>query len=184
MHFTPQPIEVFNRRKRGLLAKWHLGETYIKICAEWPYRYQAIDNPGATVEFFFRRTRDVAAAKRFIRKALGRYQRRVQFSIDGSQPNRTAIFEADLVAKLKTSETDIACEPIQIRTSKYLNNSIEQDHRRIKRLVGPMLGFKSENGAGFILSGIKLVHLIRKRQLEPIDSGTLSFAGQFDSLAA
>ncbi|HWU48424.1 MAG TPA: DDE-type integrase/transposase/recombinase, partial [Asticcacaulis sp.] len=64
------------------------------------------------------------------------------------------------------------------------NNRIEQDHRRIKRRVGPMPGFKSASCADVILSGIELVRMIRKRQLEPIDSGTLILVGQFDSLAA
>jgi transposase-like protein len=44
------------------------------------------------------------------------------------------------------------------------NNRIEQDHRRIKHRVRPMLGFKSPRSAAIILSGIELIHMMRKRQ--------------------
>ncbi|RWO91023.1 MAG: IS6 family transposase, partial [Mesorhizobium sp.] len=55
-------------------------------------------------------------------------------------------------------------KPIRIRRSQYLNNRIEQDHRRIKRRVRPMLGFKSTATATTILSGIEMIHMMRKRQ--------------------
>lgn len=184
VRFTPQLLEAFSRRKRSVLGKWHLDETYIKVGGEWQYLYRAIDKAGATVEFYFSKNRDLAAAKRFMCKALDRHERPIQITIDGSQTNRTAILEADVEARLKVSQAEIADEPIKIRNSKYMNNRIEQDHRRIKRRVGPMLGFKSAICADIILSGIELVHMIRKRQLEPIDTGTLTLADQFDSLAA
>jgi len=47
--------------------------------------------------------------------------------------------------------------------SQYFNR-IEQDHRRIKRRIRPMLGFKSMTGAAIILSGVETVHMMRKRQ--------------------
>jgi transposase-like protein len=180
----PQLLEAFNRRKRGVHAIWHLDETYIKVRVEWLYLYLAIDKAGATVEFFFRKTRDLNATKRSMCKALGRHQISIQITINGFQIKRTAILEVDLGVRFKLSEVDIAGEPINIRNNKYMNNRIKQDHRSVKSRAGPMLGFKSENFACIILSGIVFVHMIRRRQLEPIDSGTLSFAGQFDSLAA
>ena len=53
-----------------------------------------------------------------------------------------------------------------VRTSKYLNNLIEQDHRRVKRRVYPMLGFKKFGNAAVTISGIELVHKIRKGQFD------------------
>lgn len=44
-----------------------------------------------------------------------------------------------------------------MRSSKYMNNTIEQDHRRVKRRIRPMLGFKSEATANITLAGIELV---------------------------
>ena len=54
--------------------------------------------------------------------------------------------------------------PITIRQVKYLNNIVEQDHRAIKRITRPMLGFKSFRAARAILAGIELMHMIRKGQ--------------------
>jgi DDE domain len=55
-------------------------------------------------------------------------------------------------------------KPIRICTSKYLNNRIEQDHRRIKRRVHPMLGYKASRPATATLAGIEMVHMMRKGQ--------------------
>jgi transposase-like protein len=70
---------------------------------------------------------------------------------------------------------------IEIRRIKYLNNIVEQDHRPIKRLVRPMLGFKPFRSAAVTLAGIELMHMIRKGQLLP--TGKVRPAQQFYSLA-
>lgn len=74
-------------------------------------------------------------------------------------------------------------KPISIRKSKYLNNRIEQDHRRIKRCIRSMLGFKSTASAGPILSGIEMVHMMRKRQASFAYNPHPSMAEQFEILA-
>jgi len=68
--------------------------------------------------------------------------------------------------------------------SQYLNNRIEQDHRRIKRRVRPMLGFKSPISASITLSGIEMVHMMRKRQARFAFNPDPSLAEQFTILAA
>jgi putative transposase len=70
---------------------------------------------------------------------------------------------------------------IELRQIKYLNNIVEQDHRAIKRLVRPMLGFKAYRSAAATLAGIELMHMIRKGQLLP--TGEVRQARQFHSLA-
>ena len=65
---------------------------------------------------------------------------------------------------------------------KYLNNIVEQDHRAVKRLVRPILGFKSFRSAHVTLTGIELMHMIRKGQLRT--KGKLRPAEAFYSLAA
>lgn len=66
-----------------------------------------------------------------------------------------------------------------------MNNRTEKDHRRVKRPIRPMLGFKSEHTAAVILGGIELVHMIRKGQMiHANDAGNPSLAGQFNLLAA
>jgi putative transposase len=74
-------------------------------------------------------------------------------------------------------------KPIRIRQSRYLNNRIEQDHRRIKRRVRPMLGFKSDQTAGIILGGVEMIHMMRKQQAKYACNRQPSLAEQFNLLA-
>ena len=60
---------------------------------------------------------------------------------------------------------------------------MEQDHRAIKRVTGPMLNFKSFQAARNVLAGIELMHMIRKGQLLLEGCTELSFAKQFYALA-
>ncbi|MGN8117491.1 DDE-type integrase/transposase/recombinase, partial [Labrys sp. 22185] len=69
-------------------------------------------------------------------------------------------------------------------TSQYLNNQIEQDHRRVKRRIRSMLGFKSMESAEVILSGIELVHMMRKQQARFAYNPRPSLKAQFELLAA
>jgi hypothetical protein len=52
-----------------------------------------------------------------------------------------------------------------------LNNIIEQDHRNIKRITKPMMGFQSFNTARRTLQGIEAMNMIRKGQVNGIDQG-------------
>jgi putative transposase len=72
---------------------------------------------------------------------------------------------------------------ILVRQVKYLNNVVEQDHRAIKRVIRPMLGFKSFQSAQSVLAGIELMHMIRKGQFNMLGSKEMSFADQFYALA-
>jgi transposase-like protein len=67
------------------------------------------------------------------------------------------------VDKLKTS--GILPRRVQVRSCKYLNNVIEQDHRRIKQRVRPMLGFKRFETAAVTIRGIELAEKIKKTQV-------------------
>ncbi|GAA5623391.1 IS6 family transposase [Brucella pseudogrignonensis] len=177
--FSPKLPECFNRKKRQVTRKWNLDETYIKVKGEWLYLYRAIDSNGDTVEFYFSKHRDLTAAKRFIRKALARHGRPARIAIDGSETNRIAIVQCDAESRL--SQTG---KPIAIRCSEYMNNTIERDHRRIKRRTRSMLGFKSETAAGITLAGIELIHMMRKQQCIFEYQKALSIKQQFEVLAA
>jgi transposase-like protein len=54
----------------------------------------------------------------------------------------------------------------KLRSSKYLNNLIEQDHRHIKSRIDVRLGFKRFNNASVIIAGIELMHRLRKGQFD------------------
>jgi putative transposase len=147
------------------------------------YLYRAIDSNGDTIEFWFSERRNLTTAKQFLRKALKRHGRPERIVIDGSQTNREAILSCDTADRLQNrSQRDL--KPICIRQSRYLNNRIEQDHRRIKRRVRPMMGFKSTSSARTILGGIEMVHMMRKGQAKFACNPQPSLAEQFERLAA
>jgi transposase-like protein len=75
-------------------------------------------------------------------------------------------------------------QPVRIRQVRSLDNRIEQDHRAIKRWVRPMLGFKSVNSARAVMSGIEMVHMMRKGQPKYTGEAHLSVADHFERLAA
>ena len=183
VRFSPLLLERFNRRKRAVTGKWHVDESYIKVRGRWMYSYRAIDNVGDTVEFYFSEQRDLPAAKRFFRTALARHGRPERVVIDGSQTNLEAIVSCDATNRLQ-HRSPRRLKPIRVRRSQYLNNRIEQDHRRIKRRIRPMLGFKSTISAAIILSGIEMVHMMRKRQARYAFNPNPSLAEQFAILAA
>jgi putative transposase len=112
---------------------------------------------------------------------LKRHGRPERIMIDGSQTNREAIVSCDTIDRLY-DRSRRQLKPIRIRQSAYLNNRIEQDHRAIKRRVRPMLGFKSVASARIILSGIEMVHMMRKGQAKYACNSNLSLAEQFERL--
>lgn len=183
VHFSPLLLERFNRRKRAVTGKWHADETYIKVRGRWMYLYRAVDSVGDTVEFWLSEHRDLPAAKRFFRKALARHGRPDRIVIDGSQTNREAIISCDAASRLR-DRSRRELKPIRIRQSQYLNNRIEQDHRRIKRRIRPMLGFKSFASANATLTGIEMIHMMRKRQAKYAYNLHPSVAEQFEIIAA
>lgn len=183
VHFSPQLLKCFQQRKRAVTGRWHLDETYIKVRGQWMYLYRAIDSVGDTVEFLFSEHRDLSAAKRFLRKAFARHGRPDRIIIDGSQTNHETIVSSDTENRLR-DRSRRSLKPIRICKSKYLNNRIEQDHRRIKRRVRSMLGFKSIASARVILDGIEMLHMMRKRQARYAYNPRPSIAEQFEILTA
>jgi len=151
-----------------------MDETYIKINGQWKYLYRAVDQAGQSIDFLLTGHRDKNAALRFFRKALRQHGFPEKVTIDKSGAN-TAALEA---LQVETGAT------IEIRQNKYLNNLVEQDHRAVKRIVRPMLGFKSFWSARRTLAGIELMHMLKKGQMLAADGQHLSAAEQFYSLAA
>lgn len=128
VHYAPLLLEQLNRRKRPVIGKWHVNETYVKVCGKWRYLYRAIDSNGETVAFWFSERRNLTAAKRFLRKALKRHGRPERIIIDGSQTNREAILSCDTMDR-RQDRSRREMKPIRTFQSRYLNNCIEQDHR-------------------------------------------------------
>ena len=173
--FTPQLEAVFRKGKKRPVGKsWRMDETYVRVKGQWRYLYRAVDKAGHTVDFLLTAHRDKKAALRFFKKAVGQHGLPDKVTIDKSGANTAA-----LEALKKESGSDIG-----IRQIKYLNNIVEQDHRAVKRIVRPMLGFKRFNSARCTLRGIELMHMIKKRQMIEVGGQALSIAEQFYSLVA
>ncbi|WP_429347740.1 IS6 family transposase [Paraburkholderia sp. Clong3] len=163
--------KAFRQHKRPVGKSWRMDKTYIKVRGQWKYLYRAVDKAGKTVDFLLRAHRDRAAARRYFEKSIDQNGEPETITVDKSGANLAALQAIN--AERKT--------PIKVRQVKYLNNVVEQDHRAIKRIVKPMMGFKDFRCARIILSGIELMHMIRKGQMK--DAGAeRTAAEQFHSL--
>jgi transposase, IS6 family len=169
---------------------WKVDETYIKIKKVWMYLYRAVDSQGNTLEFLLSSTRDAQAAKRFFLKAL-------HVTVDSSSqacpveeqvaqpttpiaPTITTqtprVINVDKNAAYPKAIADLKAaailpKAVELRQVKYLNNLVEQDHRFIKRLVKPGMGFFSFETAWRTLQGYEVMHMIRKGQVQKVDKG-------------
>ena len=171
--FLPLLEKIFRKHKRRVGSSWRMDETYIKVKGVWKYLYRAVDKEGKTIDFLLTAKRDKAAAMRFFEKAIQDNGTPEKVSMDKSGANKSAI---DHIIENKTIF-------VIVRQVKYLNNIVEQDHRAIKRITKPMLGFRSFQAAKNILAGIELMHMIRKDQLNIVGVEEMSFADQFYALA-
>ena len=152
----------FEKRWRGFArpvgGSWRCDETYIKVKGRWTYLYRAVDKQGRTIDFLLSERRDVAAAKRFFRNAIKNNGTPRVVTLDPYAASHRAI------AELKSIGT--VPRRVRIRSSKYLNNVVEQDHRRIKQRIRPMLGFKRFDTAAVTIMGIELAEKIKKDQFK------------------
>ncbi|MBD2060640.1 IS6 family transposase [Oculatella sp. FACHB-28] len=147
---------------------WRVDETYIKVRGAWKYLYRAVDSAGNTLDFMLSAKRDGKAAGRFFRKVL-----------KGQHTGSSRVITVDknvaypaAIDALKADET--IEKETELRQNKYLNNIVEQDHRAIKRIVKPMMGFKTFNSTRRTLGGIEAMSMIRKGQVNGIEGDVVS----------
>ena len=169
----PVLAAVCRQRKRPVSRSWRMDETYVKVGGQWKYLFRAVDRDGDTVDFLLRAKRDHAAARAFFERAIDLHGVPEKITIDKSGASTAAI---------EGMRADSGAD-IELRQSKYLNNIVEQDHRAVKRITRPMLGFKTFRCARILLAGIEVMHMIRKGQLVAIKDRVWSAANQFYSLA-
>ncbi len=147
---------------------WRVDETYIKVKKQWVYLYRAVDSEGNTLDFFFSSTRDAHAAKQFFLKTL-------------AAPHTTEprVINVDKNAAYPKAFNELKAEGLipercELRQVKYLNNIVEQDHRFIKRLTKPRIGFFSFETAWRTLQGFEVLNMIRKGQVGGVRKGDIN----------
>ena len=174
LHYSPQLEAAFRRKKKRVGNRWRMDESYIKVKGQWTYYYRAVDKQGQTIDFLLTARRDTKAALRFLKKAIAQNGKPSLVNIDQSGANTAGLKQVNRDNKTR----------IKIRQCKYLNNIIEQDHRRIKRLTRSMLGFKNFYAAQRTLAGIEVMAMIKKGQIKTSAEDATSPAERFYALAA
>ena len=139
---TPALAEDLRRRRRGKTGRsWYVDETYLKVQGRWCYLYRAIDRSGTLVDVMLSERCDRAAAKAFFRSAK---------VVIGVTPDRVTTDGHDSYPRAIRTELG---KKVRHRTSRYLNNRLEQDHRGIKGRCRPMRGFKCPRSAARFCRG-------------------------------
>ncbi len=172
---------------------WRVDETYVKVKKTWMYLYRAVDSEGNTLEFLLSPTRDAEAAKRFFLKALHSTASSVSLTPRIQEQVEEPAVSADLPASRSTPRvinvdknaaypkaiadlkaTGMLPECVELRQVKYLNNVVEQDHRFIKRLTKPGMGFLSFETAWRTLQGYEVMNMMRKGQMHGVRKGNIT----------
>jgi transposase, IS6 family len=154
-------------------GSWRVDETYVKVKGRWTYLYRAVDSCGQTIDFLLSAKRDAEAAKRFFRKALAQPHtvnpRTITVDKNAAYPKAAA--------EMKKDGELWRCS--RLRQVKYLNNIVEQDHRWMKRLTGPGLGFGGFCTARQTLAGYEAMAMIRKGQILNISGDDIRGQAEF-----
>lgn len=146
-------------RQPGWRRSWKVDETYVRVKGRWAYLYRAVTDDGRTVDFFLSQTRNAKAAKRFLGKALRAFkawERPVVINTDKAGCYSQAIREL--------KREGLMPRDTRHRQVRYLNNRVEADHGKLKRVIRPTLGFKSMKTAYATLKGFEVMRALKKGQ--------------------
>jgi transposase-like protein len=156
--YVPEFERRWGRFARRVHSSWRMDETAVSVRGGAHYLYRAVDKHGKTVDSLLCADRSESAARAFFSQALktNQYQRPRKINLDGNAATHRAL-------RLLGQENPV-WGPVVVRSCRYLNNIVEQDHRAIKSRCAPMLALKSFRTAAVTLAGVELAHRIRKRQ--------------------
>jgi IS6 family transposase len=152
-----------NKRMKPYLKStcdsWKLDETYVKIKGVWHYLYRAIDKKGSTLDWMLSKNRNKQAAKRFFKKLLENSHtidpRVINVDKSPTFPPALSELQAENEAPKKT----------RLRAIKYLNNSMENDHKSTKSKSRYRQWYQSFSTARNTLDGIETMRMIQKGQV-------------------
>jgi transposase-like protein len=168
--YVPEFEQRWGRYARRVHSSWRMDETAVPVRGGAHYLYRAVDKYGKTVDSLLCVDRSESAARAFFNKALKAHQNRRprKVNLDGNAASHRAL-------RLLRQE-NLEWRSVVVRSSRYLNNIVEQDHRAIKRRCAPMLALKTFRTAAVTLAGVELAHRIRKRQFSFGRSGPRRFS--------
>lgn len=156
--YVPEFERRWSRYAKPVDSSWRMDETAISVRGGPRYLYRAVDKFGKTVDSLLCADRTEAAARAFFCKAWETHkpERPLKVNLDGNAASHRAL-------RLLQQEHP-EWQSVAVRSRRYLNNIIEQDHRAVKRRCAPMLALKSFRTAAITLAGVELAHRIRKGQ--------------------
>jgi putative transposase len=108
--------------------RWHLDEVYVKINGEMHYLWRAVDHEGEVLESFASKTRDKAAALKFIKSAMKRHGKAKAIVTDGLRSYTAAMNEIGNTGKQEVG--------------RWINNRAENSHQPFRRRERAMLRFR------------------------------------------
>jgi transposase-like protein len=151
--FTPLLADAARPGRHLVGNRWFVDETYVKVAGCWRYVYRAVDQFGHVIDVFASPRRDVGAARRFFKQAIG----------------ATKVTPAEVTtdhAPVYPSVLEELLPAVWHHTERYGNNRVECDHGRLKARLRPMRGLKQDRSARVILVGHALVQNIRRGHYE------------------
>jgi transposase-like protein len=180
--FAPELEKRMRRHLRPCRGPWHVDETYVRVDGQWRYLCRAVDGTGQTIDFLLSAKRDKEAARRLFRRALGHKNTRTPRVVVTDRLNSYPGALRDMKREGELWRF------VQHRRGRWLNNWIEQDHRRIKRRIRPMPGFKRFVTARRTLAGIEAMAMLAKGQVRAVPANDIrtqrAFVHQIFGLAA
>lgn len=166
--YAPQLEAKFRAKKRRVSSSWRMDETYIKVKGQWVYYYRAVDKFGAIIDFYLSETRDETAAHAFFNKAINQHGLPEKVVIDKSGANAAALDTVNIRLWLSGCMLFM----VEVLAVKYLNNIVEQSHRKVKGKMHQCLGWKSWEGAESTLAGVELWSMIKLGQMDTTEMMT------------
>ncbi|OJV91577.1 MAG: IS6 family transposase [Chloroflexi bacterium 54-19] len=145
-HLFSDKLKAKRKFKTDLNKSWRVDETYLKVGKSQVYLYRAIDKRGNLIDVRLSNTRDLEAAELFFKQAK---------ETVGHNPEKVTTDGHDSYPKAIRKTLGLNVEH---RTNRYVNNLVEQSHRKIKQRYYPMKNFKSFEAASRFTSAFEEVN--------------------------
>ena len=164
IYYAPKLAQKLKKHWKPTSNKtWYVDETYIKVKGKWTYLYRAVNKDGDTIDFYLSPSRDGESAEHFLRKSLKNLKECQKPKTINTDKNSTYN-----VAIKNLKEKGEMPDAVLHRKVKYLNNRIESDHGKLKRLTKPTLGFKSLETGRATIAGFEVMRMFKKGQFKGV----------------